>query len=127
MTIHSRRTFLVGAGSVSLLAACGNDATNPLAPTPEPPEVSASAVGNVVLPLPPFDVWVPCARDGAGETVRVTGEVHMFGRLFPDASIHGGDHELSHTQLRRLQGFGQITGDRYVGSGLDHMTETIAT
>jgi hypothetical protein len=66
----------------------------------------------------PFDmtVWIPCALDGAGEAVYLTGALHSVWHWGEDES--GGWHATSHFQPQGLSGIGQTSGDTYQGTGV---------
>jgi hypothetical protein len=61
-------------------------------------------------------VWVPCANGGAGENVHLQGELHLIFRGTLDDN--GGFHGKYFLQLQGISGTGEITGDKYQGSGV---------
>jgi hypothetical protein len=69
-------------------------------------------------------VFVPCAADGAGETVVLEGNLHGL------ITITANKNHLSiktHFQPQGLSGTGLTTGDKYQGTGVtqDHFTTGI--
>ena len=59
-------------------------------------------------------VFVPCANNGQGENVHVTGYVHITYHM----TVNGNHFSLvSHTNFNEVSGTGMSTGDRYVPSG----------
>lgn len=85
--------------------------------------VSAQAstiTDNVKVPLSGFGVFVPCANDGAGEVVTLSGTLHLLVHVTIDA--HGGVHVKSHAQPQGVSGIGELTGAKYQGTGVtqDH-------
>jgi hypothetical protein len=76
---------------------------------------------NIRQPLDMF-VWVPCADDGNGEVVHLTGELHVLLQATVDAN--GGLHITSHDQPMGVSGVGLTTGAAYRGTGVtrDHTT-----
>ena len=63
-----------------------------------------------------FGIRVACAADGMGEMVNFTGNFH-FLRTFTGSS--GGPLRYQITSLtQQVSGVGQVTGDRYVYSGM---------
>jgi hypothetical protein len=78
---------------------------------------------NEVIPLDLW-VWVPCALDGAGEYVHLTGELHIVTHIWIDAN--GGFHAKIHYQPQHLSGYGESSGLRYQGTGVTQSNEKIA-
>lgn len=70
---------------------------------------------NEEVPLD-LDVWVPCACDGAGEWIRLTGRLHELSHTTIDAN--GGFHVQIHSQPKDLKGEGLTSGDTYQGTGI---------
>jgi hypothetical protein len=71
----------------------------------------------------PFELtqWVPCAADGAGEEIHLTGVVHVLEHYTLDG--RGGFHVKMHYQPQGLSGLGLTTGDKYQGTGVTQDTE----
>ena len=63
-----------------------------------------------------FSFWVPCAADGAGEYVELSGYIHWVYHYMIDAN--GGRHGKYHHQYQNLSGVGLTTGDKYQGTGV---------
>ena len=58
-----------------------------------------------------FIEWVPCANNGAGEPVHLTGRLH---NVFTD--------NIAQVNPQGVEGVGLITGDMYRGTGMFHET-----
>ena len=65
-------------------------------------------------------VWVPCALDGAGEYIYVTGRLHVLEHVTLDDN--GGYHYKAHFQPKDLKGVGLTSGDKYEGTGVTQET-----
>ncbi len=63
-----------------------------------------------------FFTWVPCAADGAGEYVIISGMLHDMYHLTMDDT--GGYHLVLHSQPMGIKGVGDTTGDIYQGTGV---------
>jgi hypothetical protein len=61
-------------------------------------------------------VLVPCANDGAGELVELSGTLHVLSHVTIDAQ--GGLHVKQHAQPQGISGIGLTTGDSYRGTGV---------
>ena len=72
---------------------------------------------NEGIPLS-MDVFVPCADNGAGELVHLSGTQHVILNYVFDGS--GGFHETFQTQPQGVSGIGLTTGDKYQGTGGTH-------
>ena len=77
--------------------------------------VRAAVQTNVKAPVN-IGVFIPCAADGAGEVVFLTGTLHVLLRFTMDQA--GGIHVASHFQPQGISGIGQTTGDKYQGTGV---------
>src|SRR5437762_8441364 len=77
--------------------------------------VSAAVQTNIQVPVN-IGVFIPCAADGAGEVVFLTGNLHILLRFTMDQA--GGIHVASHFQPQGISGNGQTTGDKYQGTGV---------
>ena len=60
--------------------------------------------------------WVPCANDGNGEWVRLTGDLHAL--LLVTFDENGGRHVASHFQSMGITGYGEVTRDKYQAAGV---------
>lgn len=78
---------------------------------------------NEQVPITVF-AFVPCANDGAGELVLLTGTLHVLTHVTIDDQ--GGLHVKQHFQPQGLSGVGLTTGDTYRGTGVTQ-TEFNAT
>lgn len=77
--------------------------------------VHAAVQSNIKVPID-IGVFIPCAADGAGEVVFLTGNLHVLLRFTMDRA--GGIHVASHFQPQGISGNGQTTGDKYQGTGV---------
>ena len=77
--------------------------------------VNAAVTQNEVVPLDMY-VWIPCANGGAGESVELTGELHILMTLTEDSA--GGMHGKAHFQPQGVTGVGDVTGDKYQATGV---------
>jgi len=77
----------------------------------------AQASVEVVRSVVPYSaqVWVPCANNGSGEVVSLTGFQLVVRRTVSDAG--GGSHTSFHAQPMGVSGVGQATGDLYRAAG----------
>lgn len=70
---------------------------------------------NERVPITLF-VFVPCANDGTGELVELTGTLHVLTHVTIDD--RGGLHVKTHFQPQGVSGVGLTTGDKYQGTGV---------
>jgi len=63
-----------------------------------------------------FDVFVPCANNGAGEVVTLVGTLHEVFHIVFDAN--GRVHFKIHDQPQSVSGIGQTSGAKYQGTGV---------
>jgi hypothetical protein len=75
----------------------------------------AAVVTNTSMPIL-LDVFVPCAAGGAGETIEVSGFLHVQSSVTIDKN--GGVHLSEQVNPQGVGGFGLTTGDRYRATGL---------
>ena len=68
---------------------------------------------NASIPIE-VTVFVPCAADGAGESVTLTGDLHVLMSLTVNNN-HVSFH--AHVQPQGVSGTGSVTGDKYQGTG----------
>ena len=60
-------------------------------------------------------IFVPCANNGAGENVELTGTIHISLHT----TVNGNNFSTKyHFQPQGISGVGQTTGDTYRGSGV---------
>ena len=70
-----------------------------------------------------WTLWVPCANGGAGEMVVLEGVMHTKFSVTNDGN--GGFHVRTSSQPQKLQGVGQITGDKYNGNGITQTNDNV--
>ena len=112
-----RRMFIFAAVFLALLVSAPWSA----APTQADPD---SFTLNEKVPFGPVPVFVPCARDGEGEIVIVSGYLHQVVHIMNDAT--GGLHYRWSTNAAGLSGVGQTTGNKYRGTGCASQTVYLA-
>jgi len=80
-------------------------------------QLSAKATTFTSNEKQPVDeiIFVPCANNGAGENVELTGNVHILIHT----TLNGNNFNTKyHVQLQGISGVGLTTGIRYHGSGV---------
>ncbi len=75
---------------------------------------SAEVTTNEVIPLQQT-VFVPCANNGAGENVELTGQLHVLITFTINKNNVSGK---VHFQPMGATGVGQTTGDKYQATGV---------
>jgi hypothetical protein len=102
-------------GMAVALAACADSPAAPMRVIDQPP--SLSAVTSSSQSTVPFNVtlWIPCANDGLGENVQLTGEIEIHSHAVEDDN--GGMHMSTHMRPAGVVGVGALTGARYRGTG----------
>jgi hypothetical protein len=70
---------------------------------------------NSFFPIDLF-IFIPCAADGQGEVVELTGELHDLFHITGDAA--GGFYVKDQDNPQGVTGTGQTTGDKYQGTGV---------
>lgn len=70
---------------------------------------------NVQIPYQ-VSVFVPCAVDGAGEIVDLSGTLHVVFDTTLNNS--GGFHTKAHFQPQGVTGIGRTSGDKYQATGV---------
>lgn len=122
--MNVRFAFL--AGSVGLLSACNADV-----PTPSEPIAMnarfAAVVSSDNLSVPfTFSEFVPCANGGTGETVNLSGDLHVL--IHQTVSASGEVVTKLQGNPQGISGIGEITGDKYQATGvpddIEHGTGT---
>jgi hypothetical protein len=109
-----KRTLIPAALALSALAACQDQPTAPLEAVG--PQFSAVAItDNEMIPVA-IDAFIPCANGGAGENVTFEGYLHALTHITENAV--GGYVVKSHFQPQGITGTGDVTGDRYQGTGV---------
>lgn len=114
-------TTLVVAGS---LLACGDTARGPTGPDPSAgPLFSAStSITNDQVPFAQI-AFVPCANNGAGEPVLISGTLHVL--IHQTISDAGHLQFKVHFQPQGASGVGLTTGDTYRATGVTQQTQTV--
>lgn len=102
---------------VSLVAlACADAPTATRALLPNGPSLAATTTTtNEFIPVA-IGVFIPCANGGAGENVVLTGELHILSHV--TISNSGNVSLKIHFQPQGISGDGQVTGDKYQGTGV---------
>ncbi|UCD73197.1 MAG: hypothetical protein JSW01_00720 [Candidatus Bathyarchaeota archaeon] len=59
--------------------------------------------------------WIPCAMDGAGESVYLSGYLHIVFSTTLDGK--GGFHTRIHHNPQGITGIGELSGDKYQAVG----------
>jgi len=98
------------------VAAC---AESPTAPTSlrvidQPPATAVTSSTHLTRPFS-ATLWIPCANGGAGEMVRLLGQLEIQIQTTEDDN--GGLHMLTHVRPSGVVGFGAVTGLVYRGVG----------
>lgn len=76
---------------------------------------STSFTSSAVIPIN-LGVFVPCALDGAGEVVLLSGNLHTLFHFTDDGA--GGFRVMSEANPQGVSGTGQTSGDKYQGTGV---------
>lgn len=76
---------------------------------------SSSFTTSAVVPLD-FPAFVPCAAGGTGEVVWLSGNLHTLWHFTEDGA--GGFHVMSEVNPQGVSGVGEVTGDKYQGTGV---------
>ncbi|HET7813027.1 MAG TPA: hypothetical protein VFL13_01485 [Candidatus Baltobacteraceae bacterium] len=103
-----------------ILGSCSGGAgpANPLPQIARSAAVSQraaqSVVSNLKLPLQ-FDIFIPCADNGAGENVALSGTLHDLATAVVNANTV---HITFEDNPQDLKGIGQTSGDKYEGTGV---------
>ena len=80
------------------------------------------AMDNFIVPM---DQWVfnPCALNGAGERIHLTGNLHII--LFSNTGPAGNEIVKSQANPQGLSGIGEMTHLRYRGTGMSQVISTV--
>lgn len=76
---------------------------------------SMSFTSSAVFPIN-IGVFIPCALNGAGEVVLLSGDLHALFHFTDDGS--GGFHVMSEFNPQGVSGTGLTSGDKYQGTGV---------
>ncbi len=110
-----QRSLILATLALLPLAACQEQSGTPVAPALAPQFSAAALTESLKVPID-IGVFVDCAADGAGEFVLLSGELHILNHTTVDAN--GGLHVKSHFQPQGITGVGDVTGDKYQGTGV---------
>jgi hypothetical protein len=77
-------------------------------------DARAAVEENVSFPVDIL-IDIPCANGGAGETVTLTGDLHIIMTFVVNGNMVRGKY---HFQPQGISGFGSVTGDRYQATGV---------
>ena len=123
------RSLTLALGGLVLLAACSDSPVEPGgvhagSPPPTAGERMASATVvekfNEIVEVDDLQ-WVPCANDGLGEFVFLSGRMRVAGHVRVDG--RGGMHANFNSNFMDAVGVGQVTGDTYRVSGTQKETQ----
>ena len=116
----SRRSVL---GPLTLFAAaCGGSSADLLDPTALAELAPSQVTSTNFIQAVSFSRFIPCANDGAGETVMFSGSLHQVFHTTVSAS--GNATTRSHVQPQGMSGTGLVTGMKYQGTGVEQATIT---
>ena len=99
----------------ALLVACAQSPSEPNQRAMSDLGFSPQSTDNVVVPVD-IVTFVPCADQGQGELVFLSGNLHILFQLTISAS--GNVSFKDHFQPQGVSGSGQTTGDSYHGTGV---------
>ena len=112
-------TFVVAAS----LLGCGDAVREPTGVSPASPRFSATTTTtNEQVPFSQL-VSVPCANNGAGELVLISGTLHIL--THQTISDAGHLQFKVHFQPQGASGVGLTTGDTYRATGVTQQTVTV--
>lgn len=116
-------TRTVGYRLTTLLAAPLALATTLLLCTPTAFAKASTFTQNLQIPF--FTIaFVPCAQDGAGEFVLLSGDLHDLVHVTTDST--GGTHVKLHDNPQGITGVGLTSGDVYHGTGVTQSEQNTA-
>ena len=78
------------------------------------PEARAEVQENASIPVE-IVLEIPCANGGAGESVTLTGDLHILTSYAINGNVVRGRF---HFQPQGISGYGSITGDHYQATGV---------
>ena len=88
------------------------------------PERARAAGNSTEVPVA-ITVFIPCANNGAGETVTLTGNLHVEFNFTFNNGGGGNIHLLFNPQ--GISGTGDVTGAKYQGTGMTQEQESFRT
>lgn len=103
-----------------VLAACGgqsginNSLIAPVADRSIATQSASVATSNFIVPIS-LTQFVPCANGGIGETVVLSGNLHVVASTTITAN---NAHVMMSNNPQGVTGVGSITGDKYQGTGV---------
>jgi hypothetical protein len=107
----SSRLLTAGTTAAGLLALLAVSLVGLLGPAPAFAQTEPVTT-NTTFTVKPA-VFVPCANDGQGEHIVLSGTAHLLVHMATDES--GGTHFVLAFNYERMSGAGLVTGDKYVG------------
>jgi hypothetical protein len=93
------------------ISAC---AESPTAPLSDQPSLAVTSSSHTTLGFN-RRVWVPCANDGAGESVALVGSIEVHSQAVEDQQ--GGVHLVTLVRPSRVIGIGLSSAQTYRGTG----------
>jgi hypothetical protein len=105
------RSLRRGATTAALVALLVVSMVGLLGPAPAFAQTNPVTT-NTTFTVKPA-VFVPCANDGQGENILLSGTAHLLVHMATDES--GGTHFVLAFNYQRMSGAGLVTGDKYVG------------
>ena len=101
------------------LVACA-DASGPTEPDALAPAMTATSLTSSQVVNFGAAAFVACALDGAGETVTISGSLHVVSHT----TVNDAGHVLimTHFQPQGITGTGSVSGDRYRATGVTRST-----
>ena len=117
------RSIIIGgilAAAAALTVACGG--SDSVAPTRAPAKAQRTVTGNGSAPIRRAidqNIWFSCGNGGAGETIRVTGELRYDVQSTTDAT--GVSHVSIKSNTQGLTGVGLTSGTVFRGMMLEHV------
>lgn len=108
------------AAAAAMTVACGS--TESVAPISAPAKVQRTITGNGGAPVRRAidqNVWFSCGNGGAGETIRVTGELRHDVQTTMDAT--GVSHVNIKSNTQGATGVGLTSGTVFRGMMLEHV------
>lgn len=112
----SKKLAVSLAVSFVVLTACQREVTSPgeISPTPNFSAQAGGVETNVSVPIDQ-SIVVPCANGGVGETVVLSGDLHIVLNVTIDDQ--GGVHVKEKFQPQGVSGLGLTTGTTYRATG----------
>ena len=99
-------------GIAVVVSACADSPTAPM--SDQPPSLAVTSSSQTTMNFN-RRVWVPCANDGAGESVALLGRIEIHSQATEDQQ--GGVHLITLVRPSGVIGIGLGTGQTYRGTG----------